>query len=180
MSKTPADDSVNLIERARAAWRFRGRQRPDFAIEPGPGQESVWDYPRPPAVVPEPRLVEVRAAERSLAASGRAVRVCETGSPPTIYLPPEDVAMDLLVVSPNLDPAVERPLECVPRGVRQGATRRRSGSTPTRCNAVGRRAGRAPGVVAAITRRVSPRMTVIVKAVKALHEARSGQLPDLG
>ena len=23
-------------------------QRPDFAVEPGPGQESVWDYPRPP------------------------------------------------------------------------------------------------------------------------------------
>jgi hypothetical protein len=77
----------------------------------------------------------------------------------------------------NLDPAVERPLECVPRGVRQGATRRRSGSTPTRCNAVGRCAGRAPGVVAAITRRVSPRMNAIVKAVKALREARSGQLP---
>ncbi|EGV19166.1 type I restriction endonuclease [Thiocapsa marina] len=80
----------------------------------------------------------------------------------------------------TLNPAVERPLECVPRGVRQGATRRRSGSTPTRCNAAGRRAGRAPGGVAAVTRRVSSRTTTIFKAVKALHEARSGQLPDLG
>jgi hypothetical protein len=79
-----------------------------------------------------------------------------------------------------LDPAVERPLECVPRGVRQGATRRRSGSTPTSCNAAGSHAGRAPGGVAAVTRRVSPRTTTIFKAVKALHEARSGQLPDLG
>jgi hypothetical protein len=86
--------------------------------------------------------------------------------------------MDHLLL--NLDPAVERPLECVPRGVRQGATRRRSGSTPTRCNAVGRRVGRAPGVVAAITRRVSPRTAAIFKAVKAVHEARNGQLPDLG
>jgi hypothetical protein len=80
----------------------------------------------------------------------------------------------------NLDPAVERPLECVPRGVRQGATRRRSGSTTTSCNAVGRRAGRAPRAVAAITRRVRRPMTKIVKRVKALHAARSGQLPDLG
>ncbi|EGV18415.1 RES family NAD+ phosphorylase [Thiocapsa marina] len=80
----------------------------------------------------------------------------------------------------NLDPAVERPLECVPRGVRQGATRRRSGSTPTRCNAGGCRAGRAPGVVAAFTQPVSRQMRVIIKAVKTLHEARSGQLPDLG
>ena len=27
-------------------------------IEPGPGQESVWDYPRPPVLVPDRRLVE--------------------------------------------------------------------------------------------------------------------------
>jgi hypothetical protein len=91
----------------------------------------------------------------------------------------------LFTLRPNrswiiLDPAVERPLECVPRGVRQGATRRRSGSTTTSCNAVGRRAGRAPRAVAAITRRVRRPMTKIVNRVKALHAARSGQLPDLG
>jgi hypothetical protein len=84
----------------------------------------------------------------------------------------------------SLDPAVERPLECVPCGAPietgQGATRRRSGSTTTRCNAGGRRAGRAPGVVAAITRQVRRQMTKIVNAVKPLHAARSGQLPDLG
>ena len=29
-------------------FNFTGQERPEFAIEPGPGQESVWDYPRPP------------------------------------------------------------------------------------------------------------------------------------
>ena len=31
-------------------WENRGQARPDFAAEPGPGQESVWDYPRPSRV----------------------------------------------------------------------------------------------------------------------------------
>ncbi len=95
---TTGPDRADL-ERARAAWRFRGQERPAFAIEPGPGQESVWDYPRPPAILAESRIVEIRIGERSLAASSRAVRVCETGSPPTLYLPPEEVATELLRVS---------------------------------------------------------------------------------
>ena len=32
-------------------WQYIGQQRPDFADEPKPGEESVWDYPRPPAIV---------------------------------------------------------------------------------------------------------------------------------
>lgn len=44
----------------REAWSRRGIKRPDFAVEPGPGLESVWDYPRPPVLVPDTRLVEVR------------------------------------------------------------------------------------------------------------------------
>lgn len=27
--------------------QYRGQKKPDFADLPGPGQESVWDYPRP-------------------------------------------------------------------------------------------------------------------------------------
>lgn len=41
------------------AWQFRGGQRPSFAQEPGPGQESVWDYPRPPALALSSRHVQV-------------------------------------------------------------------------------------------------------------------------
>jgi len=40
-------------------WKYRGRERPDFAVEPGEGQESVWDYPRPPRLEKDNRLVEV-------------------------------------------------------------------------------------------------------------------------
>ena len=97
MPEMPKDDP--RIERARAAWRFRGQARPGFAVAPGPGQESVWDYPRPPAIRPEPRPVRILAGEFALADSIRAVRVCETGSPPTLYVPPQDVATDLLTVS---------------------------------------------------------------------------------
>jgi uncharacterized protein (DUF427 family) len=89
------------LDRARAAWHWRGQQRPDFAVEPGPGQESVWDYPRPPAYVPDSRRVEVYAGERLVARTDRAMRVLETGSPPTFYLPPESVDMALLTPSPR-------------------------------------------------------------------------------
>ena len=76
---------------ARAKWHFRGRTRPAFAQPPGPGEESVWDYPRPPGIAPEPRRVRVSHEGRVLADSTLAVRVLETASPPTFYIPPEDV-----------------------------------------------------------------------------------------
>ena len=78
-------------------WTYRGQQRPAFAVAPGPGQESVWDYPRPPALVPDARLVEVRAGDAPLASTRRAYRVLETAGPPTFYLPPEDVDRARLV-----------------------------------------------------------------------------------
>ena len=67
------------------------RVRPAFAIPPGPGQESVWDYPRPPVVRPDPREVVVSAGGVEIARTTRAVRVLETASPPTFYIPPGDV-----------------------------------------------------------------------------------------
>ncbi|MFZ0791631.1 MAG: DUF427 domain-containing protein [Chromatiaceae bacterium] len=77
-------------------WEHRGQRRPAYAIEPGPGQESVWDYPRPPRLVADPRRVEVRIGESLLAHSTHAIRVLETASPPTFYLPRADVRMELL------------------------------------------------------------------------------------
>ena len=82
-------------------WEFRGQQRPEFAIEPGPGQESVWDYPRPPALVRSDRLVEVRSGDRLVARSTAAFRVLETASPPTWYLPPTDIEPGALVSVPG-------------------------------------------------------------------------------
>jgi uncharacterized protein (DUF427 family) len=62
----------------------------------GAGQESVWDYPRPPALVPSSRHVVVRAGETLVAETRRAWRVLETSHPPTWYLPRADVAPGLL------------------------------------------------------------------------------------
>jgi uncharacterized protein (DUF427 family) len=84
------------VARARSKWRYTGLQRPEFADEPGTGHESVWDYPRPPRCEPDPREVVVRGENLELARTRRSVRVLETASPPTFYLPPSDVALDQL------------------------------------------------------------------------------------
>jgi uncharacterized protein (DUF427 family) len=65
-------------------------------IVPGPGQESVWDYPRPPAVRPSSRRVRIRFGDVTVADTNAALRVLETAGAPTWYLPREDVRMELL------------------------------------------------------------------------------------
>ena len=78
-------------------WGFRGDQRPKFAINPRPGQESVWDYPRPPVCKPDGREIIVRISEDQIVAKTiNAVRVLETASPPTVYIPSEDINWDFL------------------------------------------------------------------------------------
>jgi len=68
----------------------------DLRVEPGPGQESVWDYPRPPRVEPAPERIRVVVDGVEIANSTQALRVLETAGPPVYYLPPQDVRMDLL------------------------------------------------------------------------------------
>jgi uncharacterized protein (DUF427 family) len=62
----------------------------------GPGQESVWDYPRPPRCEPTDNHITVVFNGVTVADTRRAVRVLETSHPPVYYLPPDDVRMDLL------------------------------------------------------------------------------------
>ncbi|MGI9624133.1 MAG: DUF427 domain-containing protein [Acidimicrobiales bacterium] len=57
----------------------------------GPSQESVWEYPRPPALVSATRPVRVLLNGTPLASSTQALRVLETSHPPTYYVPPTDV-----------------------------------------------------------------------------------------
>jgi uncharacterized protein (DUF427 family) len=71
-------------------------------IEPGPGQESVWDYPRPPRLEATARTLRVELAGTVIAESSRAHRVLETSQPPAYYLDPADVRTDLLVPSTHL------------------------------------------------------------------------------
>ncbi len=65
-------------------------------IDPGPGQESVWDYPRPPLLERARRRVRVIFNEEVVADSDAALRVCETASPPVYYVPRRDIRMELL------------------------------------------------------------------------------------
>jgi len=58
---------------------------------PGPGQESVWDYPRPPRWEPTTEHVEVWFAGERVVDTTAALRVLETSHPPTYYLPLHDI-----------------------------------------------------------------------------------------
>jgi len=58
--------------------------------------ESVWDYPRPPAVTRCERTVRIELGGVVIAESGRALRVLETSHPPTLYLPQDDIAAGVL------------------------------------------------------------------------------------
>jgi len=58
--------------------------------------ERVWDYPRPPALVPCERRVRIEHAGVTIADSTAALRVLETSHPPTVYVPPADLRSGLL------------------------------------------------------------------------------------
>ena len=62
----------------------------------GVGQESVWDYPRPPRLERSTRRVRVELDGTVIADSTGALRVLETSHPPTYYVPPDDVMWDLV------------------------------------------------------------------------------------
>ena len=66
-------------------------------VEPGPGEESVWAYPRPPKLEETNGRVEVFFGGAKVADTTRAKRVRETSHPPVYYVPPEDVRMEYLV-----------------------------------------------------------------------------------
>lgn len=70
-------------------------------VVPGPGQESVWDYPRPPRVEAVRDRIRIVSGGLVVADSIRALRVVETAGAPVYYVPPEDVRRDLLRASPN-------------------------------------------------------------------------------
>lgn len=60
-------------------------------IEPAPGQESVWDYPRPPALEDSNRHIVIQLGGETIVDTRRAKRVLETSHPPVYYVPPEDI-----------------------------------------------------------------------------------------
>jgi uncharacterized protein (DUF427 family) len=89
------------LQAARDQWRWRGQARPPFAQPTRPGEESVWDYPRPPRLVADQREVIVRWGALEVARTRRAMRVLETAHPPGFYLPWDDVVRALLQPAPG-------------------------------------------------------------------------------
>jgi uncharacterized protein (DUF427 family) len=86
---------MTIMDRSNAAptsHRFAGRIPPGVVpVIPGRGEESVWDYPRPPRVEPVVARVRVVVDGMTVADTTRALRVLETSHPPVYYLPREDV-----------------------------------------------------------------------------------------
>jgi uncharacterized protein (DUF427 family) len=68
-------------------------------VEPRPGQESVWDYPRPPRVERSEAHVVVELEGRVIADTTAALRVLETSHPPVFYVPRADIAPRVLVAA---------------------------------------------------------------------------------
>ena len=62
----------------------------------GPGQESVWDYPRPPRLEPTTHRLRVVLGGVTIADTQHAFRVLETSHPPNYYFPPDDVVAGAL------------------------------------------------------------------------------------
>ncbi|MEM7568995.1 MAG: DUF427 domain-containing protein [Pseudomonadota bacterium] len=87
---TSNDDKAALEQRLkshRSAW---SGTRPETIEAVGPGEESVWDYPRPPIIDDAPAAVRVLCGDITIANTQRAKRIKETASPPTIYIHPDD------------------------------------------------------------------------------------------
>ena len=68
-------------------------------IVPGRGQESAWDYPRPPRTEPSARHIKVMFGGVAVADTRDAVRLLETANPPVYYLTPLHVRLELMTLN---------------------------------------------------------------------------------
>lgn len=66
-------------------------------IIPQPGQESVWDYPRPAKLEDTDKHLRIVFNNVTIAETSRAKRVLETSHPPVYYISAEDIQMEYLV-----------------------------------------------------------------------------------
>ena len=78
---------------------------------PGPDQESVWDYPRPPRHEWSDASITVELAGVRIVDTQRSIRVLETSHPPVHYLHPDDFLAEVL------RPASARQTWCEFKGV---------------------------------------------------------------
>ena len=69
---------------------------PPKRTEPSAGQESVWDYPRPPRLEKTDAHLRVIFNGQTIADTTSGYRVLETSHPPVYYIPPDDIAQQYL------------------------------------------------------------------------------------
>ena len=69
--------------------------------EPSAGQESVWDYPRPPRLEKVSVRLRVIFNGQTIADTTSGYRVLETSHPPVYYIPPDDIAQQYLQGAPG-------------------------------------------------------------------------------
>lgn len=65
-------------------------------VKPKPGQESVWDYPRPPRLEKTNAHIQIFFNREIIADTNQAFRVLETSHPPVYYIPPQDIQTQFL------------------------------------------------------------------------------------
>lgn len=70
-------------------------------IAPGPGQESVWEYPRPPRWERTAKRIQIEFNGVQIVDTRRAIRVLETSHPPVYYIPEEDIQLEHLESAPG-------------------------------------------------------------------------------
>ena len=64
-------------------------------------RESVWDYPRPPAIENVPQRIKIVFNGKLIVDSHHAKRVLETSHPPVYYVPTEDIKPGTLKLVPG-------------------------------------------------------------------------------
>lgn len=69
-------------------------------VPSAPGQESVWDYPRPPRIESSSRHIQVLFNHQVIADTRLSWRILETSHPPVYYIPPQDIRVEFLRPNP--------------------------------------------------------------------------------
>jgi uncharacterized protein (DUF427 family) len=78
---------------------MNNRPGPGAITAAQPGQESVWDYPRPPRIEGSTKHIQVIFNGEVIADTRRAKRVLETSHPPVYYIPLEDIRREYLTTT---------------------------------------------------------------------------------